>query len=116
MGISISSHIYKTQNIWIKSKFHNLYTVQMRFINRFLSTIYTHTHTHTIQYCKPTMFQTRDVSLIMMASPFNKQMLFYGLCDNSIISYQLHKIIKLPSGVGCLKKNKTVIKKPRLNN
>lgn len=33
MDISIISHIYKTQNIWIKSKFHHLNTVQVRFIN-----------------------------------------------------------------------------------
>lgn len=43
-----------------------------------LSTIYIQSNTAN-QQC----FQTQDVSFIMMAPPLNKQMLFYGLCDNS---------------------------------
>lgn len=63
MSITIISHIYKIENVWIGSKSHIVYCTDEVY-KLIFSTI------HTIQHYK--LFQTQYVSLTMMASPLNK--------------------------------------------
>lgn len=107
MCISIISHIYKTKYLDKKQISSFVYCTDEVY-KLILSTIYIQSNTAN-QQC----FQTQDVSFIMMAPPLNKQMLFYGLCDNSN-DHLVINFTKLPNifrGRLHLKKNKTITKK-----